>query len=192
MQCGRQAGTKTIRKSETSFAQNTTQTSAKAMGNISILFYFIFFCHRWASCVFYVTGAILVPTEISGKLPSLGWTHAKSLLGERMKGFSAARHFSELHPGVRDGFSWSCIQGSQNPPRGHLSASFTSATCWTTSARTFPANKPAELQNMPDEEISRHERVPEDWFPGVTTAEGTRPVAAELSDSHRSRGEYQE
>lgn len=76
------------------------------------IFPFYFFCHRWASCVFYVTGAILVPTEISGKLPSLGWTHVKRLLGERMKDFSAAKHFPEMHPGVRDGFSWSCIQGS--------------------------------------------------------------------------------
>jgi len=44
---------------------------------------------------------------------------------------------------------------------------------------------------MPDGEISRHKREPEDWLTGVTTVKETCPVAAELSQSHRSYGALQ-
>lgn len=63
----------------------TSQTSAKAIGNISIFI----FCHHWASCVFYVTRATLVPTEISGKLLTLVWSRVNPLLGERLRDVNA-------------------------------------------------------------------------------------------------------
>lgn len=56
------------------------QHSSKLIKNHWKYFHFNFFATIGPPCVFYVTGTTLVPIEISGKQPTLGWNTVNPLL----------------------------------------------------------------------------------------------------------------